>query len=516
MVKKPYNVNMETPTLDISAVLASMPGHVYWKDINGAYLGCNDLQAKDAGLSSRFDIVGKDDYDMPWSNLADLIRANDQRVMELGVPITFEEGRFISRKAPLRDNSGSIIGMQGVSIDISEYNLRIQKELHTLEEIVAVLPGHVYWKDRNCILQGCNNEQAADVGLASRLDIVGKTAYDILWQGQSEEDKKQQAAITNSIDDDIMNTNEAKTLEEFVMLPDGEMAYYLSKKVPLHDFNDNVAGLVGISFDITDRKKAEKELKEAKERAEAASRAKTEFIRNIEHDVRTPLSGIWGMMHLLAQENNYDEEQKETFNELASSARELLDFFNGILDYSKIEANVLPVTSRSFDFHELIHGTIDMEIPAAKLKQLDLQLEIHANMPQMIIADRYRIQRILINLLSNAIKFTDSGFVKLSARVAKTLPGRNIILQIIVSDSGMGIPEDKQESIYERFTRIVPSNKGLFKGQGLGLCIVKQFVEELDGDVHLQSKLNVGSTFTVDLPVKVPLLSNPRENNHGR
>jgi two-component system, OmpR family, aerobic respiration control sensor histidine kinase ArcB len=225
----------------------------------------------------------------------------------------------------------------------------------------------------------------------------------------------------------------------------------------------------------------------------------------MEHDIRTPFVGVYGMINLLA-ERETDSEKKSILSDVSLCAKELLDYCDSILDFSKIEAQSFPVVAKAFNLKKLVDSVMTIESIAAKHKKLNFSLNYDNELPPVVIGDPYRLKRILINLISNAIKFTKEGFVRLSASVSRQIPEtRNLIVNFSVSDSGIGIPKDKKELIYERFTRVVPSNKGLYKGQGLGLRIVKQFVDELDGDIHLKSEVGEGSTFTIFLALKIPL-----------
>lgn len=193
-------------------------------------------------------------------------------------------------------------------------------------------------------------------------------------------------------------------------------------------------------------------------------------------------------------------------HDVAICAKELMDYCDGILDFSRIESESFPIVSKSFTLRKLVDSVITIETIAAKNKELDLSLQYDSQLPIAVIGDPYRLKRILINLVSNAIKFTKQGFAKLSVSLSQdNQDDRKVVVKFEIEDSGMGIPDDKKALIYERFAKVIPSNKGLYKGLGLGLRIVKQFIDELDGDIHLTTEIEKGSTFVVFLPFKVPL-----------
>lgn len=370
-----------------------------------------------------------------------------------------------------------------------------QKVKNYLENIIALIPEHVYWKDKNGIYLGCNDQQAKALGLSSRKEIIGKTDFDLSWKDQAKE------IIAN--DQEVMKTGIPKIAEEFGKLADGSWIVAITHKVPLKNENNENIGILGISINITERKKMEEELKKAKEQAEIANNVKTEFLENMRHDIRTPFSGVLGIASYL-EEIEDDPQKKELLGDVMQSSKALLDYCNNILDFSNIESG-LPITNKKFSIKNLIDNLIKMETSAAKNKQLTLTSKIALGVPDMIIGDEFRVYRILINLVSNAVKFTSKGLVTVMINIAEKKK-RTIILQIIVEDTGIGIPRDKQGFIYEKFSRLHPSSQGRYLGSGLGLRIVKEFIDDLEGEIEVQSELGKGTTFVCTIPFKLPLI----------
>ncbi len=291
-----------------------------------------------------------------------------------------------------------------------------------------------------------------------------------------------------------------------IVRPDGEVRWIMDRGFPIYDENGQCCGVTGVAVDVTKDKQAEEALRKAKEAAELANQLKIEFMRNMEHDIRTPFNGILALSKIL-WESELDPERKELLGDITHSAKDLLDYCNSILDFSRIELGNLLKIEKKFNLKKLVDGIIAIETPAAKLKNLKLILNYPENIPLMVLGDSYRLQRILINLISNAIKFTHEGEVLLEIQLAKFLNEKKVIIKFIVKDTGIGIPEEKQNLIYEKFTRLNPSNKGMYKGTGLGLSIVKQFIEEMDGEIELKSELGKGSIFTCILPFKLSLIN---------
>ncbi len=159
-----------------------------------------------------------------------------------------------------------------------------------------------------------------------------------------------------------------------------------------------------------------------------------------------------------------------------------------------------------FSLKALVRSVLQMQMPAARLKKIRLSMHYGKLIPDVVMGDAYRIQRVLINLISNAIKFTSKGYVKIRVQIEKSnLNRQEKVIRMTIKDSGIGIPAEKIDFIYEKFSKVTPSNKGLYKGSGLGLRIVKQFIEEMNGDIAVHSQLNQGTVFQIVLPLKIPL-----------
>jgi len=372
------------------------------------------------------------------------------------------------------------------------------------EGIIDCMPGNVYWLDSNGVAIGCNKNVLDMFGLKSMAEFKGLSFEDMSrignWPPEAETSFKKDTL-------EVIASGKPKINIEEPSIPhvNGSMIYFLTSRVPLRDHKGNVIGVVGISIDITELKNTQQALMKAKKQAESANQIKTEFIRNMQHDVRTPFSGIYSMAKILESKES-DLEKKECLSSIADSAKQLLDYCNNILDFSKLESGNLPLLAKKFNLRQLVNDIIIMEKPPAKIKGLDLIIDYSEHIPSLFISDFYRIKGILINLVSNAIKFTEKGFVKIKLDVAKKIDDTHLILKIYIEDTGIGIPKDKQTIIYEKFNRLSPSDQSFYKGSGLGLTLVKQFIEELEGEIDIHSAPNEGTTFACTIPMQLPLL----------
>ena len=298
--------------------------------------------------------------------------------------------------------------------------------------------------------------------------------------------------------------DKARYSEQYrIIRPNGEIRWIMDNGFPLYDDQGVCFGVTGIAIDVTEQKKQEEELRIAKEIAEKASYAKDEFIQNMSHDIRTPLVGIIGMANLLQQELQKSQE-KEYAHMIEMSGEQLLVLFNSILDIvSSNNSKEHVIEKQSFDLYELIKGICELELPTIKIKKLELHLTIDSSVPQWIITDSTKLHRILLNLLSNAIKFTKEGAIKIN--VSSTLlkvPG-HVELMVMIMDSGIGISEADHDKIFDRFYRATPSSKGLYTGHGVGLHIVQQYIQLLQGTISFESTQNKGSNFIIKIPVAI-------------
>lgn len=360
-----------------------------------------------------------------------------------------------------------------------------------LKNIVDNLPHFIFWKDRESRFLGCNLFFANSAGFSSPAQIIGKSDYDMPWKDKA----------AQYIKDDQMIMTKCEPLigvEEEQPQRDGSIAIMLVSKVPMFNEKHDVIGLLCIYMDITARKQMERNLAEAKERAEAANKAKTEFIANISHDFVTALTSILGLTQILKEKDLDRSTILSYLNDMEKSGNNLLQLINDIITFTKSDHGVESVRKDIIDFSKMAEDIYAMLHHKAEQKDLEFQITVN-NEQQKIISDKNRLTRIMMNLAGNAIKFTDSGKVSVKI-IIENKTNKRVLLHIEVKDTGIGIPIDKQADIFERFSRIDPSYKGHESGAGLGLSIVKRFVEDLQGTIILDSYPDKGTTFIVDIP----------------
>ncbi len=249
---------------------------------------------------------------------------------------------------------------------------------------------------------------------------------------------------------------------------------------------------------ITDLESKNRELGFARDQAQDANRIKSEFLANMSHEIRTPINGIKGFISLLSQ-SDLEASQRRYVDIILRSTTDLTNIVNEILDFSKMESGKMQLVDESFDLHEVIEQTRDILFINVLTKNIDLNLVIYSDTPQLVIGDKLRLKQILLNLIGNAIKFTDSGRVVIRVE-PKDFPDGRPGVQIAVMDTGIGISEEDQQNLFQAFSQVESADKRRFAGTGLGLVISKNLATLMGGDIAMQSTPGEGSEFTLTLP----------------
>jgi signal transduction histidine kinase/CheY-like chemotaxis protein len=266
--------------------------------------------------------------------------------------------------------------------------------------------------------------------------------------------------------------------------------------------------------EITVRKQTEQALLAAKNDAEAANRAKSVFLANISHELRTPMNAVLGFCQLLQKESDLSNNQRESLNIINNSGKHLLTLINTILDMAKIEAGKIVLENNGFDLGVMVLDTIDMMREHAEAKSLALLFDQSSSFPRFVISDEAKLRQILINLIGNSVKYTKAGNITVYL-TSKTLGDERCLLSFAIKDTGVGIAAHELPLIFDTFVQV--GNESEYQGTGLGLAIVKQYAQLLGGDITVSSELGKGSVFIFSVPVCVNQteLVNQSVNEHS-
>lgn len=346
-----------------------------------------------------------------------------------------------------------------------------------LRVLLDTISNPIYYKDDKLKYIGCNKAFIEYLGKKEE-DIIGKSVFDII--------NREMAEFYNQKDIELLNGEEKLQIhEDVVWTKDGELKNIILNKVKF--YIDNRPYIIGVATDIT-------ELKKAKEEALCASRAKSEFLAKITHEIRNPLNAINGFIECL-KFTDITDEQREYLNYIEEASKLLLEMVNDILDFSKIEVNKLELKYEIIDLKKFLDEVIHLVKVSAEKKSLKFITTIKENLPLFIEVDSLRLKQVLINLLSNAVKFTEKGKVEFSLTFKESYQKNYGFFTFSINDTGIGIKEEDEEKLFKAFNQIDNTLTRKFSGTGLGLVISSAIVEKMGGNIEFESKYGEGSTF---------------------
>ena len=368
-------------------------------------------------------------------------------------------------------------------------------ERNLLKTLMDNLPDYIFIKDTASRYITANTAHVQLLGASTVDELVGRTDFEFFSTPSTlpfftDEQRVMRSGVPLLDRIEIIN-RESEEKQRWV----------LSSKIPLRDSGDLVWGMIAISRDITALKKVEEELRRAKETAEAATRAKSDFLATMSHEIRTPMNAVIGMTSLLL-DTPLTFEQSEFVDTIRISGENLLAIINDILDFSKIESGRMDLERRPFHLVESIEDVLDLFSSRAAERGIELAVQFADSLPAIVIGDQVRLRQVLVNLLGNALKFTEKGEVVVS--VAAIPAHECCCLQFAVRDTGIGIPHDRMHRLFQSFTQVDSSTTRRYGGTGLGLAISRRLVEMMGGSMQVESEVGSGSTFTFSILADLP------------
>lgn len=522
----------------LSGIMQNSAPMIYAKDRAGRYIYCNVSMCNYLERPQE-EILGRTDRELFPEDRAREHRRWDWMTMETGEASTHEvlvwhedrEYYWMVTKFPMRDERQRIFGVCGISTDITERRVA-EREVEAMNQQLAAvneqllasneeMQGEVErrrlmeqeLREREAQVRGIL--RAAPVGIGMQRNGVVRWSNEqlahMLGHTREELDGMSAAKLYPSdaehariqrFKEEQLGSHGSSSVETRLRHRDGfELDVLLSFSSLRSGEPDE--GVIFSALDVTERNRFVRELERTRDAAEVASRAKGEFVANMSHEIRTPLNGIMGMLQLMGI-TALTEEQKEYVDTALDSARGLMSVLNDILDFSLIESGKLVLRREPFHLREYLQPVVVMFREQAAFKGLDFVLDIHPDVPEGLSGDPGRLRQVLFNILGNAIKFTHEGEVRLSIYPMERPPAmRRAGLLMAVEDTGIGVPEDKLERVFDTFTQADGSHTRDYQGTGLGLAIVRRLLQIMGGEVTMTSRLGKGTTVWFCVPLDI-------------
>jgi PAS domain S-box-containing protein len=497
-------------------VLENMPAVVFLKEAQTLRYQLLNRQGEHFLDRRREQVLGKNDAELFPADMAAGFEQADRHVLGSGSELMIKEEEvrggdgnmrwLTTRKVALHDDDGKPAHLLGISLDITERkradaallsaSQRLERSNAFLRTVTDNLPGIVaYWDaELRCHFA---NKFFLDWFRKTQEEVIGAHMSALLPAFLADQIQSQLTAVLRGTPQNFARE---------IGLPNGEVRYAWINFIPDSDERGAVRGFYALASDVTELKRGELRLQElneqlvrARDRAEAASSAKSEFVANMSHEIRTPMNAIIGLARLL-EEAPLERRERSYVGKIQVATKSLLGVVNDVLDFSKIEAGQLRLEQARFNLEHLLANTAMLVAGSAWDKGVEPVFSIAPGLPLELVGDAMRLHQVLLNLMSNAVKFTEHGEVMLGVREADR-DGPRITLEFYVHDTGIGIPADQQLRMFDAFSQGDSSTSRKYGGTGLGLAISRRLVDLMGGVISVQSQPGKGSTFRFVCPL---------------
>lgn len=511
--RKQAELQLKESEKNLKAILSSSQEAIYLLDVNLRLVLLNEHARSLTSKGFKVDCKSGDDFTSVFDPALNeklktiylKVLAGENVESERLIPLPEGDAFYCSNYFPVKDNEGNIIGICCSSKNITERK-KIEAAMNA-----AYAEKEEYQYRFKAILD--YSPQAILIkDLEGKFIFSNKAFLNLFDIDQSHEVTYQ---LKDAFNDQVAreeflaakesgNTSGiiAKEWKQQIKLSNGEIMSTEIIKFPLYDRQKQLFGICTICKDISEQMKHQQQLIQARENAEKAERLQEQFLANMSHELRTPMNGIIGTVNLLLTSSSIQLDQKVQLKVIKRSSDTLLTLINDILDLSKIKAGMLTLEKVNFDFNESITGTALMFKEKAREKEIKLSVTSDPFIPRLLSGDPHRLNQILNNLLSNAVKFTEKGTIRLEATLLEE-NSEQAIVEFVVSDTGIGIDANSLQLIFNNFAQASSDISSKYGGTGLGLAITKRLIEMQGGEIKVESKKGMGTTFKFHLPYTI-------------
>ena len=405
--------------LTLENLLNVLPENIYWLDNEMTILGCNETQAKILGLKSSKDIIGKKIFDFQPKEIAKIIIKNNLKVMKSKKVIIFEEkfiskngsiNYFLSKKSPILDENKKVIGIIGISSNISKQKKESKFNIDLILNLISHMPGHVYWQNKEGIILGCNDEQAKSLGFKNVQEVVGKNAYNLI--------EKNQSIKLKAINDTIINSGIQKVYQE-EMTFNNTVKKFITHKTPLKDINNKIIGILGVSLDITDLKNLQDKLSNEMKISESIKNSNIEILSTVFHEVRNKLGNIViSLNNIFSKNEKLTKNNLEILNDIYDESKSGIKNIDYLLKLIYVDKNGININYSKCNIEVFIKNLI--ENFSNNKKNIKINKYLTKKIPKTVKIDYHYLREIFEIIISNSIAYTKfNGEININVKLKK-------------------------------------------------------------------------------------------------